>query len=93
MFHSILLEPLLIVFSMRPDPFNTRNTMLVAYFDDQAVMVTFDVEYHSVVGQKVSAAMAVFNVLRSSPVRIYSLIEPSVQSCFRTRMLCGKLRQ
>ena len=77
---------LLVVLGMRADPFHNHQTTPIAHLDYQPIPVTLDVEDHPVVGQKISAAKALLDVLRCLPLAALDFVPPCVQWTSGIRM-------
>jgi hypothetical protein len=73
------LEFFLAVLGMCADPFNQYQIILIAHLDHESVGVALDVKDHPVVGQKVGAAVAIFDVLRASPTLSFNVDLPRVE--------------
>lgn len=70
---------LLVVLGMGADPFHNHPTTTIANLDYQPIPVALDVEYDSVVGQKIGAAVALLNVLRCLPLAALDFVLPGIQ--------------
>lgn len=79
---------LLVVLGMGADPFHNHPTTTIANLDYQPIPVALDVEYDSVVGQKIGAAVALLNVLRCLPLAALDFVLPGIQRSTGTAWDC-----
>ncbi len=70
---------LLVVLGMSADPFHYHQATQIAHLNHQPVTVALDVEDHSVVGQKIGAAVTLLDILRCLPLAAFDFNLPSIQ--------------
>jgi hypothetical protein len=70
---------LLVVLGMGADPFDNDQTTQIANLDYQPIPVALDIEDHPVAGQKVGAAVTLFDVLRCLPLAALDFVLPCIQ--------------
>lgn len=73
------LKILLVVLSVRSNPFDQYNSVLVPRLHHQPIGVALDVENHPVVRQEAGARVPILDVLRPSPMRALNLNPPRVE--------------
>ncbi len=70
---------LLVVLGMSADPFHYHQATPIAHLNHQPIPIALDVEYHQIVCQKISTAVALLYVLRCLPLAALDFVPPSIQ--------------
>ena len=71
-----------VILGVSSDKPDENNPAVVVDFDDEPVVVAFDVEDNPVSGEDVRARVEFFDVLRPAPIRRLGFMEPRFERCF-----------
>ena len=77
---------LLVVLGMSADPFHYHQATQIAHLDHQSIAIALDVEDHPIAGQKIRAAVALFDVLACLPLAAFDFATPRIQRTSGIRM-------